>query len=146
MQYCGKCTLCCIFPKIDEMNSPRGEYCKECIPNVGCKIYIDRPESCRIFQCVWSQMKKVHIDLRPDHCGVMFEKVNDVLIVGSIDNLENISDLVNRQIEYFSSEGISVFVQQFNPYKFICYLVKGANKNEIIKALKDKVNDSTKLH
>lgn len=139
MQDCGKCTICCILPKIIEMDSPCGEYCKECIPCVGCNIYKDRPEPCREFQCSWSQMNFAHIDLRPNNCGVMFEKVNETLMLGSvIGKLKDISELIKNQIRFFNDEGISVMMQQFNPHKFICYMVKGASKEKIQKALEEK--------
>lgn len=147
MQICGSCTLCCKLLNIIEVNSKSGKYCQYCNPNVGCNIYFKHPQSCKTFNCVWMQMKKVHMDLRPDKCHVVFEKINNSLIVGSIDGkISEMSNLIKRQIKSFNSEGYSVFMQQFVPYKFICYHIKGANKEEIIKALKDKSNDSTKLY
>ena len=65
MQECGGCTLCCKTTNIVYMDSPQGKYCEYCIPKVGCAIHVDRPDPCKIFQCAWSQMEKVHIDLRP---------------------------------------------------------------------------------
>lgn len=147
MQDCGNCTMCCKLPNILETNSPRGEYCKYCEPEIGCKIYDKRPEECKVFQCAWSQMEKVHIDLRPDNCKVMFEKIKSNVIVGTVDGeLESVSDLIHRQIDAFCFEGISVFLQQLNPYRFQCKLVKGMTKEEVIQALEDKTNDGTKLH
>ena len=136
---CGECTLCCKLLHIPDMNSPVGVYCAGCDPNVGCNIYDKRPEECRTFQCSWSQMEKAHIDLKPENCGVIFEKVNDTLMFGSIDgNLKDMSDLIKSQIKSFGKEGFSVMMQQFNPHKFMCFTVKGTNKDEIIKALKGK--------
>ena len=147
MQECGGCTLCCKTTNIIYMNSPHGEYCEYCISNVGCAIHIDRPDPCKEFQCVWSQMENVHIDLRPDNCKVVFEKINDTLMLGTIDDkLENSSQLVVNQIIAFGKEGISTFLQQLNPYKSICKMIPGADKQEIINALEKKANDSTKLH
>jgi len=122
-------------------------YCSFCEPNVGCNIYDHRPEECKTFKCCYLQMNEVHPDLRPDKCGVVFEKINDTLILGSLDGkLKEMSDLIHRQIRSFGNEGISVMIQQFNPYKFICFYIKGAKKEDIIKALKDKKNDSTELY
>ena len=136
---CDGCTLCCKLTHIPTTNSQNGIYCSACDINVGCQIYNSRPAECKTFKCAWLQMENVHIDLRPDNCGVIFEKINDVLMLGSIDGkLEDISGLIKHQIKSFSNEGISVMMQQFNPYKFICYMVKGADKEEIIKAIKDK--------
>jgi hypothetical protein len=144
---CDGCTLCCKTTNIVYMNSSHGEYCKHCIPNIGCSIHIDRPDPCKVFQCAWSQMENVHIDLRPDNCKVVFEKINRTLMLGSIDDkIENASQLVSNQITAFGKEGISTMLQQYDPHKFICKIVPGANKQEIINALEKKANDSTKLH
>lgn len=147
MQECGGCTLCCKTTNVEYMNAPHGEYCEYCIPNVGCAIHIDRPDPCKEFQCAWLQMEKVHIDLRPDNCKVVFEKINDTLMLATIDDkIEKASQLISNQIMAFGREGISTMLQQFNPHKFICKKVPGANKKEIINALEKKANDSTKLH
>jgi len=141
---CGDCTLCC---KLTNITSKHGEYCSVCAPSVGCKIYLDRPTGCRIFQCAYSQMEEVKPSLRPDKCGVLFEKINNSLMLGTTNSrIGNIPMIVNGQIKSFVSEGISVMMQQFNPHVWICNMVKGADKNEIIKALEDKANDSSKLH
>lgn len=147
MQECGGCTLCCKTTNVTYMNAPHGKYCEYCVPNVGCLIHDKRPEPCRIFQCVWSQMEKVHIDLRPDNCKVVFEKINDELILGTIDrSINDASPLIHRQIKSFGKEGISVVLQQLKPFRFIGYLVKNANKDEIVMALEEKANDSAKLY
>jgi len=105
---CGNCTKCCIFTKIQEFNSEPGEYCRHCIPDVGCNIYNDRPESCCIYECCWKQMEVTAEELRPDRCGMMFEKWSDKVIVGVTDT--GISELAMNQINHFREEGISILV------------------------------------
>jgi hypothetical protein len=118
------------------MDSDCGILCKECEENVRCNIYNTRPEECKIFLCCYAQMEKAHTDLRPDNCGIMFEKINDTLILGSVDGeLENISELVTKQIHFFIKERISVMIQKFNPHKFRGVIAEGATREEIIKAL-----------
>ncbi len=144
MKKCDGCTLCCKLFYIPYMNSNHGDYCKECIPTVGCKIHTIRPEKCKTFQCAYTQMLHVHSDLRPDKCGVVFEKITSTLMLGTTDGkIENISHLIKNQIAAFGREGISTMMQQFNPHKWRCSMVPGASKEEIIKSLKDKAHDST---
>jgi hypothetical protein len=60
---CGKCSLCCKVMRIDELARDPGVWCKGCAPGKGgCKIYDDRPTSCRGFLCLWL----VNEDLGPD--------------------------------------------------------------------------------
>lgn len=133
---CSGCTMCCKMLYITSKDSKSGSYCKECNHNIGCNIYNERPKECKTFMCAYAQMVKSHVDLRPDNCGVVFEKINSTLILGSLDDeLENISDLVKRQIDFFIREGISVVIQKFNPHKFRGFIAEGAIKKEIIKAL-----------
>jgi len=118
---CGNCTLCCKLLNIKETDSKPTEYCKYCTPEIGCNIYDERPESCRIFECAWKQMEKAHIDLRPDKCNVLFEKWSDNVMVGSM-NVSYISDLVEKQIDHFRSEGISVIMlNNFEKYRTYFY-------------------------
>jgi hypothetical protein len=50
---CAGCTLCCKLLGITELAKPRGSWCPHCDVGVGCRIYTDRPASCRIFNCAW---------------------------------------------------------------------------------------------
>lgn len=139
MQDCGNCTLCCKFPKIVTYNSTQGEYCEHCTPGVGCNIYESRPDECRLFLCAYAQMKVVKPEMRPDKCGMMFEKIGDKIIIGSTDgSITRLSPLLKKQVESFGKEGFTVVLQKFNPFKFLGMLAKGANKQEVLKALEDK--------
>lgn len=73
MRSCGNCTLCCLFMKVPEYNSLEYEYCTNCIPNVGCSIYVGRRDVCKKFGCLWWLQEQIPEYLRPDRCGVMFE-------------------------------------------------------------------------
>jgi hypothetical protein len=108
-QECGGCNVCCDVLEIKDVNSKANEMCQHCDIGVGCKIYEARPEPCKDFKCLWLQMERVHMDLRPDNCGVMFEKIADDIILGCTSGKFN-QDLVLRQIGAFNSEGISVVV------------------------------------
>jgi Fe-S-cluster containining protein len=131
--------MCCLLLKIKETDSKPCVYCKHCEPNVGCKIYKNRPEACRIFECAWKQMEHSHIDLRPDKCGVLFEKWSDKVIVGSM-NISYISDLIEKQIDYFRSENISVImINHFEKYRTY-FLAQGHTKEFV----QEEINNSIK--
>jgi hypothetical protein len=48
---CDGCTMCCKLLSVDELEKPRYEWCVHCEIGVGCKIYEERPLSCRHFYC-----------------------------------------------------------------------------------------------
>ena len=51
---CGDCSLCCKVLKIDELQKPKDQWCKDCLPGAGgCSIYDTRPTCCRTFACAW---------------------------------------------------------------------------------------------
>jgi len=50
---CGDCTLCCKTLGIAELGKPQGQWCPHCAIGRGCKIYADRPPSCREFNCLY---------------------------------------------------------------------------------------------
>lgn len=139
MQDCGNCTLCCKLPRIPEANSIAGEWCTHCTPGVGCKIYKDRPESCRIYECIWKQMERVKPSLRPDRCHMIFEKWTDNLIIGSTD-VPGISFLLMGQIDSFRKEGISVVVLNHVEKSKTFYLAPGHTKEFIKREIDGRTN------
>ena len=48
---CAGCTLCCKVLGIDELQKQPGSWCKHFEPASGCRIYDDRPQECRTFNC-----------------------------------------------------------------------------------------------
>ncbi len=50
---CGTCTMCCKLLGIKELEKKPGEWCGHCAVGKGCKIYHDRPPSCREYQCAY---------------------------------------------------------------------------------------------
>lgn len=120
---CSGCTICCKDLNIPETDSKEGNLCQHCEEGVGCNIYSERPEACKIFECCWKQMKITTEELRPDKCGVLFEKWSDRVIVGSTET--NISKLIINQIGYFQKEGISVLIVNQNEKTRTFYLADG---------------------
>ena len=50
---CQSCTLCCRLPEIDALSKPANDWCAHCVAGRGCAIYVDRPQLCRDFLCLW---------------------------------------------------------------------------------------------
>ena len=48
---CDNCTMCCKLPEIPELAKPKQQWCSNCDIGKGCKIYAERPETCREFYC-----------------------------------------------------------------------------------------------
>ena len=75
--HCGNCTACCRVYNIPKFNKPAGKWCEHCAIGQGCKIYDDRPDVCRDFECLWLQSQSIPgavlgPELRPDRCKVVF--------------------------------------------------------------------------
>ena len=80
MHSCDGCTACCKIMKIRELNKPGNTWCQHCRIGVGCGIYDTRPESCRVYECVWLQSqrggKPLPLELRPDTSRVVIGVTN----------------------------------------------------------------------
>jgi len=50
---CGDCSLCCKVLGIPELEKPKDVWCPNFSAGAGCRIYADRPPSCRNFACQW---------------------------------------------------------------------------------------------
>jgi uncharacterized protein len=80
MHSCDGCTACCKILKIRELDKPGNTWCRHCNIGVGCGIYDTRPESCRVYECVWLQSqrggKPLPLELRPDISRVVIGVTN----------------------------------------------------------------------
>lgn len=118
MEHCDGCTACCKVLKIRELGKPGNTWCQHCKIGVGCSIYLTRPESCRVYECVWLQTqrlnKSIAPELRPDKSRVVIGTTNqgeDIVLYVSPDrpdawNRGGFRKLVNE----FLSGKINVFV------------------------------------
>lgn len=112
---CKKCHLCCELFEIKEIQKPSLILCKYYDENFGCTIHKNKPLECKNFNCMYTQMKNVSENFRPDNLGIIFEKLSSTLIFGTLMPNYNLNNTINRQIDYFLKEGFSVAI--FSPDK-----------------------------
>lgn len=145
MKKCGKCTECCELLKIDSkkalanseveniiINSPAGKLCNYCEKNIGCKIHKVRPKICKTFQCMYTQHKKISVKLRPDKIGVIFEKLDDDMIVGTIRPNYILPKIAIDQIHNFNEQGYSVVLTKYDTNHIKTFCSKGKKQKEIL--------------
>lgn len=63
---CGSCTLCCKVYDVPAAGATAGNWCPNCLPGRGCKIYEARPQQCRAFFCLWMTQDYLRPDWKPD--------------------------------------------------------------------------------
>ena len=63
---CGSCTLCCKVYDVPDAGATAGNWCPNCLPGRGCKIYDSRPQQCRAFHCLWITQDFLGPDWKPD--------------------------------------------------------------------------------
>jgi len=137
---CGECKLCCKLLLIEEVNSKPNEWCRHCSNENGCEIYDTRPEGCKQFMCMWLQMPFVGVSMRPDKCGVVFEKFAENVVMGGTDG--RVERIVEGQIKAFNNEGISVVLVNHSNKSKMDYLANGHTR----KLVEDVINGCSKLH
>ena len=69
--------MCCKVMGIDELRKPPSVWCQHAEIGKGCKIYEDRPESCRVFRCLWLNDPRLPDEMRPDKSKVVFHVEKD---------------------------------------------------------------------
>jgi len=107
---CGECTLCCTLLDIPWMDSKAGEPCKFC--DKGCTIHETKDERCSEYMCAYNQAEIASQKMRPDNCGVIFEKLEDDLMFGTINPEHKDFSFMSGQIDSFLKEGINVVVSK----------------------------------
>ena len=68
---CGTCGLCCKVLRIDEVETPAGQWCKHCAPGKGCKIHPTRPATCRNFYCMWLSQAGLGPEWKPEKSKIV---------------------------------------------------------------------------
>jgi hypothetical protein len=68
---CDGCTLCCKVMGIAALNKPPGLWCSHCAPTSGCRIYDDRPEECRTFNCGYLLQPELGPEWKPSECKMV---------------------------------------------------------------------------
>lgn len=107
MNECGECTFCCTYCFVPELKKPSGIKCEQCGID-SCLNYKNRPFSCAEFKCAFLQGGK-NVALRPDNCGVMFERIGNTMY-GTADNREEYP-YVEGQINFFKRNGLKVIMR-----------------------------------
>lgn len=105
---CGGCTECCTAFPVLELDKPAWRRCEYCVGEV-CIIYPTRPESCRGCECSYMQMENCGLELRPDKCGIIFEKEDSSTFVGTI--VGRTTQLAKQQVREFKKQGFEVRIQ-----------------------------------
>jgi len=136
MAECGECTLCCTSCKIIELNKPSGITCKHC--STKCDIYKDRPHACKEFSCAYHQMDNVSLMMRPDNLGVVFEKLDNDLMFGTVNTKHKDFKHMNGQINAFLKEGINTVLSKDGIP--LVYHLDNVTPESLLKRVHDKVS------
>lgn len=113
------------------MDSPAGELCKHC-NDIGCEIFNTAPKDCLIYECAYIQMDKASINIRPDKCGVIFEKISNKIFIGTIDpNQIKPQKIVMKQISAFLNDGYSVILYRPKIKKIIIFNTSDRTKESV---------------
>lgn len=137
MLNCGECTLCCDLFPVRWLDKPPNSSCKFC--EGGCTIHKMKPPECSDFNCAYVQMKKGNIELRPDKCGIIFEKLSDKIFFGTVDPKREPSDLGKRQAFNFVEQGYSVVLASSKRVGNLFLINKNHNEEEIRRELSERI-------
>ncbi len=63
---CGACSMCCKSFDVQEISKLAGKMCRHCDPGKGCRVWVDRPKTCKDFFCLWITERGYPDTWRPD--------------------------------------------------------------------------------
>lgn len=102
-QGCGGCTACCRVIGVRELGKPYYFPCEHQSVS-GCKIYSNRPESCRGFECFWLiGAMDFERQLRPDRFGF-------VITIGEEDSRRNLHAYATKPLSQITNENCEKLV------------------------------------
>lgn len=118
---CGDCVACCSGYLIGNSYGNKFGTGKPCafLVKGDCSIYEDRPETCRTYQCAWTQ-GLFNEDMKPTLSNVMisveYDGVKQYLKVMKLSNI--ISSDVEKQIDEFCKNNNTYWVS-VEPVKIV---------------------------
>lgn len=150
MAECNGCTLCCKLLDVHWMDSPSNVWCKHCDIGSGCKIFADAPDDCLNYQCVYNELDGLTIELRPDRCKIIFEKVDDSIFFGTMQYNEAYKKkVIKKEVVKLLKKGISVVFTSSTIKKSIIFPAKGRKMSEVWSTLQKRwreKNDNSLIH
>jgi hypothetical protein len=78
---CGDCSLCCKVLGIPELEKPKDAWCPNFLAGTGCRIYADRPPSCRNFVCRWLSDTAMGPEWKPNVCKMVVDSKPSLFVV-----------------------------------------------------------------
>lgn len=85
---------------------------------------------------MWSQMETVSDELRPDKCGIIFDRISDDVIAARIEADRKLNGLLTAQVDYFNNEGFSVVIFRGREKKI--FLNDRHTETDVIEILHDR--------
>ncbi len=78
---CGDCSLCCKVLGIPELDKPKDSWGPNFVAGAGCRIYADRPPSCRNFSCRWLTDPTMGPEWKPNVCKMVVDSRPSLFVV-----------------------------------------------------------------
>ena len=81
VRQCGDCSLCCKVLGIPELEKPKDSWCPNFEAGIGCRIYAQRPPSCRSFVCRWLTDPMMGPEWKPSVCKMVVDSKPSLFVV-----------------------------------------------------------------
>lgn len=111
--------MCCRLPaappspQIPE-GKPPWQWCGHCEPGKArCRIYAERPQGCRDYNCLWKVQPTFPEELRPDRCKVIWRMTPDGrTAIATTEHPEKLQTAAQQWlVRQFAAVGVSVRAQ-----------------------------------
>ena len=89
---------------------------------------------------MYAQMEKVPVDLRPDNCGIIFDKITNKIIYGILNPEAEASETGKKQIGAFINQGFSVIMASIKEKDNGYFINPAHNKNDIKREFAKHLN------
>ena len=119
---CGDCSLCCKLTYIKfgpDDDKPANEWCKQCVPGLGCRIYDERPDTCDRFSCAWLTDESWPVEHKPRACGCVVKcevTVDGQPYVRVLEDVQGASQNIDRELMRLSMAGLPIQITSPSEY------------------------------
>lgn len=145
---CNGCGMCCYIPPIQKLNKEPSVWCEHYIQGKGCNDYDNRPEECRNYRCLYLDSQNLPDDIKPDNCGVIIEKYDDIFILVTepynFDSWKNVTDFIGQVCK----KGYSIVITSYTDKRRLVITEQGKSKEimERVQKMAKEEYGCTELH
>jgi hypothetical protein len=135
------------------LNKKAGDWCEHCNIGVGCSLWGNGvTDECVNFQCIYNELDNLPIELRPDKCKIIFENVDNNIVLGTMHHHYNEAyknKVIQKELMELYKRDFSVILSSLTMDQTMIFPAKGKKMSEVWSDFQEQLkrkHGGTRIH